>query len=146
VHLLQVLDPDLYIRFHMDEPWDSPHNRTLITEMPAAFRTPGVNEPGKTCLHVFLGPDTICGADDTYSAEDLSAPVQSLLAFVAGPETAEFWTKPTGLKYDPADPIKSLGQFGETLRAVGTNGDVVQLEQTMDPSELRGFIERQQAD
>jgi hypothetical protein len=146
VHLLQVLDPDLYIRFHMDEPWDSPHNRTLISEMPAAFRTPGVNEPGKTSLHVFLGPNTICGADDTYSADDLSATVQNLLAFVAGPETAEIWTKPAGLKYDAADPIKSLGQFGETLQAVGTNGKVVQLERTIDPSELRGLIERQQTD
>ncbi|MFM7864747.1 MAG: hypothetical protein ACKPHU_11080, partial [Planctomycetaceae bacterium] len=118
VHLLQVLDPDLYIRFHMDEPWDSPHNKTLIAEMPGAFRTPGVSEPGQTSLHVFLGPDTICGADDTYSLDDLSAPAQNLLAFVAGPDTAEIWTKPTGLQYDAADPVKSLGRIGETFWAV----------------------------
>ena len=142
VHLLQVLDPDLYIRFHMDEPWDSPHNKTLITEMPAVFRTPGVTEPGKTSLHVFLGPNTICGADDTYSWDDLSAPNQNLLAFVAGPETAEIWTRPTGLKYDPADPIKSLGQFNEPLQALGTNGQVVELDRETAPDKLRQFIER----
>ena len=142
VHLLQVLDPDLYIRFHMDEPWDSPHNKTLTTEMPAVFRTPGVTEPGKTSLHVFLGPNTICGADDTYSWDDLSAPNQNLLAFVAGPETAEIWTRPTGLKYDPTDPIKSLGQFNEPLQALGTNGQVVELDRETAPDKLRQFIER----
>jgi len=146
VHLLQVLDPDLYIRFHMDEPWDSPHNKTLIAEMPGAFRTPGVNEPGQTSLHVFLGPDTICGADDTYSLDDLSAPAQNLLAFVAGPDTAEIWTKPTGLQYDAADPVKSLGRIGETFWAVGTaEGQVVELERKMAPAELRKAIERREA-
>jgi len=146
VHLLQVLDPDLYIRFHMDEPWDSPHNKTLIAEMPEAFRTPGVSEPGQTSLHVFLGPDTICGADGTYSLDDLSAPAQNLLAFVAGPDTAEIWTKPTGLQYDAADPVKSLGRIGETFWAVGTaQGQVVELERKMVPAELRRAIERQEA-
>jgi len=143
VHLLQVLDPDLYIRFHMDEPWDSPHNKTLIPEMPAAFRTPGVTEPGKTSLHVFLGPDTICGADETYSMDELSAPMQNLVAFVAGPDTAEIWTKPTGLQYDPADPVKSLGRIDDTFKAVGTSqGQVVELERKMAPAELRQAIER----
>jgi hypothetical protein len=143
VHLLQVLDPDLYIRFHMDEPWDSPHNKTLIPEMPAAFRTPGVTEPGKTSLHVFLGPDTICGADETYSMDELSAPMQNLVAFVAGPDTAEIWTKPTGLQYDPADPVKSLGRIGDTFKAAGTGqGQVVELERKMAPAELRQAIER----
>lgn len=147
VHLLQALDPDLYIRFHMDEPWDSPHNKTLIAEMPAAFRTPGVTEPGQTSLHVFLGPNTICGADETYSMGELSAPGQNLVAFVAGPDTAEIWTKPTGLQYDPADPVKSLGRIGETFQAVGAGqGQVVELERNMAPAELRQAIERSPSD
>ena len=29
---------DLYNRFHLDEPWDSPHNRQLLKPMPSEFR------------------------------------------------------------------------------------------------------------
>ncbi|MEY3227358.1 MAG: hypothetical protein RLZZ536_1977 [Planctomycetota bacterium] len=141
VHLLQVLDPDLYIRFHMDEPWDSPHNKTLIPEMPTAFRTPAVTEPGKTSLHVFLGPDTICGADETYSFDGVTDPSKIVLAVSAGPDTAEIWTKPAGLKYDPEDPVRCLGQIGETVLAAGF-GSIIELQRNMDPAELRKAIER----
>jgi hypothetical protein len=51
VHLLQFLDPaevDLYEKFHLDEPWDSDHNKTLIAKMPNVFRSPAVTEPGHT--------------------------------------------------------------------------------------------------
>ena len=30
----------LYKEFHLDEPWDSPHNRTLIDRMPPTYRCP----------------------------------------------------------------------------------------------------------
>ena len=30
----------LYNEFHLDEPWDSEHNKALIAKMPAAFRDP----------------------------------------------------------------------------------------------------------
>ena len=41
VLILPFLDQQaLYDQFHLDEPWDSPHNRTLIAKMPAIFRCP----------------------------------------------------------------------------------------------------------
>ncbi|MFN9294868.1 MAG: hypothetical protein ACK6EB_42875, partial [Planctomyces sp.] len=82
-------------------------------------------------------------ADETYSMDELSAPMQNLVAFVAGPDTAEIWTKPTGLQYDPADPVKSLGRIGDTFKAAGTGqGQGVELERKMAPAELRQAIER----
>ena len=45
VALLPYLEQQsLYDRFHLDEPWDSPHNKALIKEMPAVFTCP---EPGR---------------------------------------------------------------------------------------------------
>ena len=42
VHLLPFLEQDnLYRRFNLDEPWDSPHNRTLLDQMPAVYARPG---------------------------------------------------------------------------------------------------------
>ena len=41
VLLLPYVDqPLLYKRFHLDEPWDSPHNRELLHEIPETYRCP----------------------------------------------------------------------------------------------------------
>ena len=50
VQMLPYLDQAaLYKQFHMDEPWDSEHNRKLIPLMPAEFRNPSGNAgQGKT--------------------------------------------------------------------------------------------------
>jgi hypothetical protein len=38
VHILPQLDEqDLYSQFHLDEPWNSPHNRSLISKMPNVY-------------------------------------------------------------------------------------------------------------
>ena len=61
VQLLPYLDEgELYREFHLDEPWDSDHNRTLIERMPAVFAVDGVEEPGKTSIHVFTSQEALC--------------------------------------------------------------------------------------
>jgi len=41
VYILPYLEQDsLFRQFHLDEPWDSPHNRTLIDKMPSIYRLP----------------------------------------------------------------------------------------------------------
>ena len=41
VLILPYLEQDaLYKEFHLDEPWDSEHNRALIDRMPATYRCP----------------------------------------------------------------------------------------------------------
>ena len=41
VLILPFLDQNsLYQEFHVDEPWDSPHNRALVAKMPAVYRCP----------------------------------------------------------------------------------------------------------
>src|SRR5205823_10918869 len=40
VHLLPFLEQDnLYKQFHLDEPWDSEHNKKLIARMPPVYRS-----------------------------------------------------------------------------------------------------------
>ena len=54
VHVLPYLEQSkLYEQFHLDEPWDSPHNKTLITSMPGVFdNLSAVVDEGQT---TFLG-------------------------------------------------------------------------------------------
>ena len=48
VHLLPYLDQTpLYQKFHLDEPWDSEHNKQLIAQIPEIFTVPGSTVAGK---------------------------------------------------------------------------------------------------
>lgn len=45
VHLLPALGyEDLYKQFHLDEAWDSEHNRTLLSQMPAEYAAPSTGD------------------------------------------------------------------------------------------------------
>ncbi|AMV36242.1 sigma-70 family RNA polymerase sigma factor [Planctomyces sp. SH-PL62] len=47
----------LYREFHLDEPWDGPHNRSLIARMPAVYRTPDIpTQAGRTRFRGFSIP------------------------------------------------------------------------------------------
>ena len=53
----------LYPEFRLNEPWYSPHNRTLLGKMPAAFACP-LNEGRKgwaemSTYQVIIGPQTM---------------------------------------------------------------------------------------
>src|SRR4051794_41698954 len=46
---LPIYERALYDEFRLDEPWDGPHNRTLLGRMPAVFSLPGARvDPGMT--------------------------------------------------------------------------------------------------
>ena len=48
---------ELYEAFHLNEPWDSPHNKALIGRMPDVFTTPSSPAgPGTTRIRGFEGP------------------------------------------------------------------------------------------
>ena len=63
VILLPYLDhKDLFSKFHLDEPWDSTHNKTLLPLMPDIYAPPAAahysGEPHATFCQVFTGPGT----------------------------------------------------------------------------------------
>src|SRR5262249_12243111 len=46
----------LFNEFHMDEPWDSPHNKTLLDKMPMLYAVPGASAGvGMTFYRGFSG-------------------------------------------------------------------------------------------
>ena len=54
----------LYERFHLDEPWDGAHNRSLLAEMPPELTCPtaAVPQAGQTGYKVVVGPSSACRA------------------------------------------------------------------------------------
>ena len=112
VHLLSYLGAHtLWEQFHHDEPWDSEHNLTLLDKMPEVFRSPDV-PTGKTSVHLFVGEGTAFGADwsQKRSLSDITdGPARTLAFVLAGPETAEEWTKPGGIDFRPTEGVAQLG-------------------------------------
>ncbi len=104
VHILPLLDQGkLHAQFHFDEPWDSPHNKTLIDQMPAVFQHPGISiEEGKT---VYLGVAGKNGPMGELSERRTGAKIgmitdgtsNTVLVVECGSSAAVTWTKPVDL-------------------------------------------------
>ena len=116
VALLPYIDQQaLYEQFHLDEPWDSEHNRRLIEAMPRTFAHetyPALNAAGKTLVQLPIGKGTIYSGKNRPSRSDIDThPIPSntmvCLMFVK-PEQAVEWTRPDDTELDPADPTSKL--------------------------------------
>jgi hypothetical protein len=55
-------DLALFKQFHLDEPWDSPHNKELIKKIPWWLQDPEGGDPGYTCYRGVTGKN--CAFDD----------------------------------------------------------------------------------
>lgn len=146
VHLLPFLEEaELYAQFKVGEPWDSDQNKKLIAKMPEIFKVKGVDEVGKTSIHVFTGKGAPFG-DGTKEAalrDFTDGSSNTVLAVEAGPDTAEIWTKPGGLKFDAERPRKVLGKIGDTFRALFADGFVRSLPADIDEGVLGNLITHQ---
>lgn len=144
VYLLPFLEEvDLYQQFNLDEDWDSPHNNALIEKMPDVFKVDGVEEPGLTSIHVFVGDNAGMEAEVGTSLRDFTdGTSNTLLAVVAGADTAEVWTKPGGLTFDPNETRKVLGTLAQQFLALFCDGFVRQLDSDLDETVLRNLIQR----
>jgi hypothetical protein len=124
VHILPFLDQtSLYNEFHLNEPWDSEHNRELIARMPDVYRIAGGLAPGKTCLELPIGAATTWpDGRGIKIRENIDGTSKTILAVETNDEYAVFWTQPSDLSYDPAHPAAGLGShFGEGFLALSAD-------------------------
>ncbi|CAN5624953.1 hypothetical protein BH23PLA1_BH23PLA1_15030 [soil metagenome] len=96
---------DLYNRFHLDEPWDSPHNLSLLQEMPLIYACPSDSlqslNSGLTSLQVLAGPGTLFepGREGVKLREILDGTSNTLMV-VESTDLVE-WTRPDDLDFVP---------------------------------------------
>jgi hypothetical protein len=143
VHLLPYLDEEkLYKEVHLDEPWDSDHNKKLLAKMPRVFRGPSrkLNEQGKT---VFLAPTGKMtawpggAAGLRYPASFTDGTSNTILLILADDANAVEWTKPGDLQIDFDKPHTGLGKrAGWFLVGLG-DGSVRTLKPTISKGTLR---------
>ena len=109
----------LYDQFNLDEPWDSPHNLSLLPLMPDVFAHPSVPD-GMTLTQVITSP---LGSSTTAfpihfegaSFSSISDGASNTVGVVqANPDQAVEWTKPQDLFFDDtaagSDSTEGLGE------------------------------------
>lgn len=151
VAILPYLGEDfLFKQFHLDEPWDSPHNKRLLAQMPRVYAAPGmIDPPGMTRYRVFVGKEAafekpVAGGEKAPPGrrlDDFPDPDETILVFESA--DAVPWTKPDELEFAPGKvPLprrtKVLGGHGAVMvdGAVRTIGP-----DTTDP-EFQAMISR----
>jgi len=137
--LPQLGEQELYNQFHHNEPWDSPHNLTLLPQIPEAYKDPAV-ELGRTRICVFTGVGTPLSIENL----DLNAyAVQSKVALVqVGADRAVPWTAPVDVAYNPATLAQSLGTGDENgeFTVLQFNGWPAGLSTDLEPAYLSQFV------
>lgn len=90
-----------YEQFHLDEPWDSPHNLELMRTIPALYRAPGPNrgQEWETFYQVFVGPGSVFERDGLSSPRDIPDG-RSFTILVVEAARPVPWTKPEDLIFD----------------------------------------------
>ena len=142
VHLLPFLEQDtLYEEFHLDEPWDSPHNIKLLDRVPPVFSLGGNRSDGKTAVMVFVGDGTPFGSADGLRSLDIAdGTSNTIMLVVAGQDKAVPWTKPEDLRFETEDPASVLGDVGEAFAAAFCDGSVRSLRKDADAGMLQKAI------
>src|SRR4051812_2719247 len=103
---------DLYNQFHLDEPWDSEHNRALIARMPDTFKNPSLDLPqGKTTYLGVVGKGCVFdGSPNGLRLQQITdGTSKTIMAVEADANKAVEWTKPDDWQYDPKKPMDGLG-------------------------------------
>jgi hypothetical protein len=143
VHLLPYLDQAaLYDKFHLDEPWDSPHNKQFVNQMPAVFEAPGRKnaKPGTTTYVTVVGEQTLF--DGTGKGRRIAdvrdGTSNTVLAIDTTEQNAVLWTKPDDVPFNLKTVRGAvLGRYGEDGLVLMADGSVRKLTPAVTDDEFR---------
>lgn len=135
----------LYKEFHLDEPWDSEHNRKLIERLPKVYCSPDTADPqsGRTRYVAVVGEHCVFPPDRAIKMKEISdGTSHTILVVEADPDHSVIWTKPDDLEVDLDNPARGLTVANQTFKAVFADGHVESLEGSIDPKTLRAMFTR----
>ncbi len=151
VHVLPFIEQlALYQEFHLDEPWDSPHNKKLIERMPQVYLSPASDHQVTDGLTNYLG---VGGKDGVFirpaKGDRLGARIQTILdgtsntimTVETGDDSAVIWTKPADFAPNADDPIRGLmGLYPNGFQAGFADGSVQFIAEGVDKVVLKALF------
>ncbi len=135
----------LYDKFHLDEPWDSPHNKELIKEMPQVFVCPSRSDvaPGTTTYRVFTGPGALFEAGQQKGLQVVTDGTSNTILAVEAKDAVP-WTRPdSDLPFDPNAAASLYGAGSPhpgSFQMLLADGSVLAVADTIDPIVFRTLI------
>jgi prepilin-type processing-associated H-X9-DG protein len=167
VHLLPYVEEErLYRQFNLDEPWDSPNNIRLLSQMPKLYAHPrdrhnvgvsvtyyrGFSSPGAVFEKrarasnpvgpIVGGPAVLLKKDDPFNLSSFKDnPAETLLVVEAGDPVE--WTKPDDLDASPGKPFPALGGMGwsgNRFNVALADGSVRTLKPGIPETTLRALV------
>ena len=150
---------DLYARYRFDEPWDGPHNRALLAEMPAQFGCP--SEPGpmhgrtQTSYLAVVGPGTVWSGKQPVGMSKITDGTSNTLLVVEVHDSGIAWLEPRDLhvaQMTPGvNPLRGQGISsrhgsrndngrGTRAQAVFCDGHTQLLPNDLRPETLHGLL------
>ncbi len=146
VKLLPFLEHNpLYMRFHLDEPWDSENNIKLLEEMPDVYCCPRSKaaEQNRTVYQVPRGANTIFPPEGTSLRTIRDGTSNTIMLVETDEEHAVPWTKPDDWTFDPEKPGAGLaGHFPQAFFVGAADASVHELPITIDTNTLRALFTR----
>jgi prepilin-type processing-associated H-X9-DG protein len=137
----------LYNKFKRDEPWDSPHNKALLKEIPLTYLCPSRSdaEPSTTIYRVLTGQGTLFEGDKTIGLADVTDGTSNTVMVVESNEPVP-WTKPDAeLVFDPTAPPSLYGAGSSHpggFNAGFADGSVRFIGSSIDAGVFRSLVTR----
>jgi hypothetical protein len=134
---------DLYQQFHLDEPWDSAHNKKLIDKMPTVFAFGDGAKKGLTHYQVLAGKGTAFdGKKGMRIPADFPDGTSNTILIVEAKDAVP-WTKPADLPYDDKKPLPKFGGlFKDGFHVALADGSVRFVSSKISERTLRFAITR----
>lgn len=142
VHILPFLEEQaLYEKFHLDEPWDSDHNRQLIPLMPDVYLDPSspkyTVQDGHTHYLGVKGEGMMFdgSAQGRGIATIVDGTANTIIVVQCNDEAAVPWTKPQDFEPDQKTPLAGLanGFHPGVFLAGFVDGHVQNVSNAIDP-------------
>ena len=149
VKVLPFLEENvLYDQFHLDEPWDSPHNTKLLDRMPEVFKSPNADIlNNKTVYLAFTGDQTLFPKSNPKEKIGLGkihdGSSNTILFVEANQDAAVEWTKPADIPFDPDRDVTAVGRLiPDGFLAVFSDGSAHTISRSIDQENLKNLIMR----
>src|SRR5579864_614704 len=150
VAILPYIEQDnLYKQFHLDEPWDSEHNKTLIARMPDIYKLPGDKTKYEYPSTHYLALVGNGAAFEEKRGVRFPAEITdgtSNTIWVVEAEKAVPWTKPEDIAYDPKQLPKLAYFFNNRCNAGNLDGSVRTLRKDLKAEVVHPMITRAAGD